>query len=92
MAKNFSRKHKKFASGLAFVLFFCLTLQAPLMSYGMDGMDCKTKISCAACGCVLNSIVSPLYQSPFFIELTSPAELHVPTALLILEPRIHPPK
>lgn len=92
MTKILSRKHKGFFVGLAFVLFFCLTLQAPLMSYGMDGMDCKTKITCAACGCVLNSIASPLYLSPFFIELTSPVELLVPAALLIQEPQIHPPQ
>jgi hypothetical protein len=48
MAKIFSREYKKLVCGLAFVLFFCLTLQAPLMSYAMNGMDCKTKITCAA--------------------------------------------
>jgi hypothetical protein len=91
MAKIFSRKYKRLVCGLAFVLFFGLTLQAPLMSYGMDDMDCKTKITCAACGCILNSIVSQLYLSPFFIELTSPAELQVPPALFVQEPQIHPP-
>ena len=92
MAKILSKKYKRFVCGVAFVLFFCLTLQAPLMSYGMDGMDCKTKITCAACGCVLNSIVSPIYLSPFFNELAPPAELQVPKVLLIQEPRTHPPK
>jgi len=92
MAKMFSSKYKRLVCGLAVVLFFCLTLQAPLMSYAMGGMDCKTKITCTACGCVLNSIVSPLYLSPFFNELAPPAELQVPKVLLIQEPRIHPPK
>lgn len=92
MTKIFLRKYRRRFCGLAFVLFFCLTLQAPLMSYGMDGMDCKTKITCTACGCVLNSIASPLFLSPFFTELTSPAELQVPSALLIQEPQIHPPR
>lgn len=92
MAKIFSRKYKKRVCSLAFVLFFCLTLQAPLMSYGMEGMNCETKITCAACACLLNSIVSPLSLSPFFSELTSPAEHPVPKALLIQEPRVHPPQ
>jgi len=92
MANIFSRKYKRLVYGLAFVLFLCLTLQAPLMSYGMDGMDCATKITCAACGCVVNSISSPLSLSPFFIELSSPLELQVPEALLLQEPLIHPPK
>ena len=77
---------------MAFILFFCLTLQAPLMSYGMDDMDCVTKITCAACGCVVNSIVSPLSLSPFFTELNSQTDLHISKALLPQEPRIEPPK
>jgi hypothetical protein len=92
MAKIFSRKYKRLVCGLAFVLFFCLTLQAPLMSYGMDDMNCATKITCAACGCVVNSISSPLSFSPFFIELSSPMELQIPKALLVQEPPIHPPR
>ena len=92
MTKIFSRKYKKRVCGLAFVLFFCLTLQAPLMSYGMDGMNCDTKVTCATCACVLNSIVSPLSLSPFFTELAYPAPLQVPEVLFIQEPRIHPPR
>jgi hypothetical protein len=92
MAKIFSREYKKLFCGLAFVLFFCLTLQAPLMSYGMNGMDCETKIACAACGCVVNSVSSSLSLSPFFTELAPPAEFQIPEALLIQEPRIHPPR
>ena len=92
MVKIFSRKYKKRVCSLAFVLFFCLTLQAPLMSYGMDSMDCETQITCAACGCVVNSVSSIMSLSPFFAELISPAEHPVPKALLIQEPRIHPPR
>ncbi len=92
MAKLFSKKYKKLVCGLAFVLFFCLTLQAPLMSYGMGGMNCVTKITCAACGCVVNSISSPMSPSLFFVELNSPMEHQIPKALLIQEPRIQPPK
>jgi hypothetical protein len=92
MAKIFSRKHKRFVCGLAFVLFFCLTLQTPLMSYGMDDMNCVTKITCAACGCVVNSVSSSLSLSPFFTELNSLEELQILKALLIQEPRIHPPR
>ena len=92
MAQMFSRKHKRFVYGLAFVLFFCLTLQSPLMSYGMDDMNCVTKITCAACGCVVNSVSSSLSLSPFFTELNSLEELQIPKALLIPEPRIHPPQ
>ena len=77
---------------MAFVLFLCLTLQAPLMSYGMDDMDCVTKITCAACGCVVNSIVSPLSLSPFFTELNLQIELHISKALLAQKPRIEPPR
>ena len=87
-----SRKYKRFICGLAFVLFFCLSLQAPLMSYGMDDMNCATKITCAACGCVVNSISSPLSLSPFFAELNSQIELLIPEAFLVQEPRIHPPR
>jgi hypothetical protein len=92
MAKNFSIKYKRFVCGVAFVLFFCLSLQAPLMSYGMDDMNCATKITCAACGCVVNSISSPLSLSPFFTELNSQVELRIPKALLVQEPRIEPPR
>jgi len=92
MANIFSRNYKRLVYGLAFVLFFCLTLQAPLMSYGMDSMNCATKITCAACGCVVNSISSPLSLSPFFIELSSTMELQIPEALLLQEPLVHPPK
>lgn len=92
MTKVFLRKYKRFVCGVAFVLFFCLTLQAPLMSYGMDGMNCVTKITCAACGCVVNSVSSSLPLSPFFIELNSSAELLIAKAILIREPRIHPPR
>jgi hypothetical protein len=92
MAKIFSRKYRGRFCGLAFVLFFCLTLQTPLMSYGMDSMDCDTQITCAACGCVVNSISSPLILSLFFVELNPPTELQVPKALLIQEPQIHPPR
>lgn len=92
MAKIVSEKYKRFVCGVAFVLFFCLTLQAPLMSYGMDDMNCATKISCAACGCVVNSISSPLALSPFFTELNSQAVLQIPKALLVQEPRIEPPR
>lgn len=92
MSKMLSRRYKRFVCGVAFVLFFCLSLQAPLMSYGMDGMNCATKITCAACGCVVNSISSPLSLSPFFTELNSQAELQSPKALLVLEPRIEPPR
>ncbi len=92
MAKIFSRKYKRRFYGLAFVLFFCLTLQGPLMSYGMDGMDCKTRITCAACGCVANSFSTPLSLSPFFIELSQSADLRAPEAILTQEPRIHPPR
>jgi hypothetical protein len=91
MVKIFSRKYKKLVCGLAFVLFFCLTLQAPLMSYGMDDVSCVTKISCSACGCAVNSVSSPLFLSPFFTKVTSPAELQIPKALLSQEPQIHPP-
>ena len=91
MAKIFSRKYKRLICGLAFVLFFCLTLQAPLMSYGMDGMNCVTKISCAACGCVVNSVSSPLFLFPFFTALSSVDALQIPKALLSQEPLIHPP-
>jgi hypothetical protein len=92
MTKIFSRKYKRLVCGLAFVLFFCLSLQAPLMSYGMDDMNCATKITCAACGCVVNSVSSSLSISPFFIELNSSVELQIPKVLLIQEPRIQPPK
>lgn len=92
MTKIFARKYKKIVCGMAFVLFFCLSLQAPLMSYGMDDMNCATKITCAACGCVVNSINSPLSLSPFFTELTSQVELLIPKALLVQEPRIEPPR
>jgi hypothetical protein len=92
MAKIFARKYKKFVCGTAFVLFFCLTLQAPLMANGMDDMNCATKVTCAACGCVVNSITSPLSLSPFFTELNSQVELPVPKALLVQEPRIEPPR
>jgi len=92
MAKIFAKKYKRVVCGVAFVLFFCLTLQVPLMSYGMDDMDCATTITCAACGCVVNSISSPLSLSPFFIELNSQAELQIPKALLVQEPRIEPPR
>jgi len=95
MAKNFSIKYKRAFCGVAFVLFFCLTLQAPLMSYGMDSMDsmnCDTKVTCTACACVVNSVSSPLSLSPFFTELNSPAQLQVPKVFFIQEPRIHPPR
>ena len=92
MVKIMSKKHKRVVCGMAFVLFFCLTLQAPLMSYGMDDMNCATKITCAACGCVVNSISSPLSLSPFFTELNSQVELQIPKALLVQEPRIEPPR
>ena len=92
MAKIFSKKYKGIVCGLAFVLFFCLTLQVPLMSYGMDGMDCETQISCAACGCIVNSVSSPLTLSPFFTELTTPADFQAPKVLLAQEPQIHPPR
>ncbi|MDH5457156.1 MAG: hypothetical protein OEY26_00435 [Nitrospinota bacterium] len=92
MARFVSKKYKRVVCGMAFVLFFCLTLQVPLMSYGMDDMDCATTITCAACGCVVNSISSPLSLSPFFIELNSQAELQIPKALLVQEPRIEPPR
>ena len=92
MTKLVSKKYKRVVCGLAFVLFFCLSLQAPLMSYGMDDMNCATKITCAACGCVVNSITSPLSLSPFFTELSSQAELLTPEALLVRKPRIEPPR
>lgn len=92
MTKILPRKYKRIVCGVAFVLFFCLTLQAPLMSYGMDGMNCATKITCAACGCVVNSISSPLTPSPFFSELSSQPELRVPEALLVQDPQIQPPR
>lgn len=92
MTKIFSKKYKKIVCGVAFVLFFCLSLQAPLMSYGMDDMNCTTKISCIACGCVVNFISSLLSLSPFFTELSSQGELRTPLALLALEPRIEPPR
>jgi hypothetical protein len=92
MTTIFARKYKRFVCGVAFVLFFCLSLQAPLMSYGMDDMNCSTKITCAACGCVVNSFSSPLSLSPFFTELNSQRELHIPEALLVQEPKIQPPR
>jgi hypothetical protein len=92
MKTIFSKKYKRYVCGVAFVLFFCLSLQAPLMSYGMDDMNCATKITCAACGCVVNSISSPLILSPFFTELNSQLELRVPEALLVQEPMIQPPR
>lgn len=92
MASIFSRKYKRLVCGVAFVLFFCLTLQAPLMSYGMDDMNCATKITCPACGCVVNSVSSPLSLSPFFTELNSQVELQIPEALLVQEPQVQPPR
>ena len=92
ISKILSKKYKRAVCGVALVLFFCLTLQAPLMSYGMDDMNCAAKITCAACGCVVNSIVSPLSLSPFFTELNSETELQVSKALLAQEPRIEPPR
>jgi hypothetical protein len=92
MTKIFAKKYKRFVCSVALVLFFCLSLQAPLMSYGMDDMDCATKITCAACGCVVNSIASPLSLSPFFTELNSQIELPIPEALLVQKPKIQPPR
>jgi hypothetical protein len=92
MEKNFSNKHRFIVCGLASVLFFCLTLQTPLMSYGMDGMDCSTQITCAACGCVVNSVSSPLSLSPFFVALDSSNELQFPHIFLTQEPWIRPPR
>ncbi len=88
----FSKKRIGFTLAVTFVLFFCLTLQMPLMSYGMDGMDCKTRITCAACGCVVNSFSAPLSLSPFFIELSQSADLQIPEVIFIQEPRIPPPR
>ena len=92
MSKFFPKKRIGFTFAVTLVLFFCLTLQTPLMAYSMDGMDCKTKITCAACGCVINSFSAPLLLSPFFIELSQSADLRVPEVILIQEPRIHPPR
>ena len=57
---------------------------------GLDGMDCKTRITCAACGCVVNSFSTPLLLSPFFMVLSQSADLRAPEAILTQEPRIHP--
>jgi len=92
MSTFFSKKRIGFTLAVTFVLFFCLTLQMPLMSYGMDGMDCKTRITCAACGCVVNSFSTPLSLSPFFIELSQSADLRIPEVTFIQEPRVHPPR
>ncbi len=88
----FSIKRIGFTFAVTLVLFFCLTLQMPLMSYGMDGMDCKTRITCAACGCVVNSFSNPLSLSPFFIELSQSADLRIPEVIFIQKPWIHPPR
>ncbi len=88
----FSKKRIGVTFAVTIVLFFCLTLQMPLMSYGMDGMDCKTRITCAACGCVVNSFSTPLSLSPFFIELSQSADLRIPEVTFIQKPRIHPPR
>ena len=88
----FSNKRIGFTFAVTLVLFFCLTLQMPLMSYGMDGMDCKTRITCAACSCVVNSFSTPLALSPFFVEQSQSADLRGPEVNLIQEPRIHPPR
>ena len=92
MSTFFSKKRIGFTLAVTFVLFFCLTLQMPLMSYGMDGMDCKTRITCAACGCVVNSFSTPISLSPFFIELSQSADLRIPAVIFIQKPRIHPPR
>ena len=92
MNNFFSNKRIGFTFAVTLVLFFCLTLQTPLMAYSMDGMDCKTKIACAACGCVVNSFSTPLSLSPFFIEQSQSADLRAPQAILTQEPRIHPPR
>jgi len=92
MVKNLPKNYKRFVCGVTFVLFFCLTLQTPLMSYGMDDMNCATKITCAACGCVVNSVSSLLSLSPFFTDLNSKVELQISKALLVQEPRIEPPR
>jgi len=92
MAKLASRKYKKLFCGLALVLFFCLSLEAPLMSYAMDGMDCDIQVSCSSCGCVLNSIVTPVNTSPYFTELAPAPALLISEVLLNPEPPIHPPR
>ncbi|MCH7649608.1 MAG: hypothetical protein IIA63_00420 [Nitrospinae bacterium] len=88
----FPKKRIGVTFAVTLVLFFCLTLQTPLMSYGMDGMDCKTQITCAACGCVINSFSTPLSLSPFFIELSQSADLRISEVICIQDPRIHPPR
>ncbi|MCH7500323.1 MAG: hypothetical protein IH886_09985 [Nitrospinae bacterium] len=88
----FPKKRIGVTFAVTLVLFFCLTLQTPLMSYGMDGMDCKTQITCAACGCVINSFSTPLSLSPFFIELSQSADFRIPEVICIQKPQIHPPR
>ena len=88
--KKFIHKRSWYKLGLALVLFGCLTLQMPLMSFSMGNMDCGTKIMCAACGCVVNPISSPL--SSYFIELSPLADFAAPKPILVQEPHFHPPR
>lgn len=84
--------HKKswYLFGLALVLFVGLTLQTPLMSYAMEGMDCDTTVMCAACGCIANPVSSPL--SSYFIEMNPLADLQAPKPIRVQEQHFHPPR
>lgn len=75
---------------LAILLVGVLSLQAPMMAYSMDNMDCGTQMMCGACGCVADTPTTTV--SSHYSELGPLEKIPTPKHFFQQEPRIHPPR